>query len=150
MRRFLRRPAAGLAALLLLLSSALPLRAEDKPANEAAKAPAASAAALLPPDAVTHHKLTLGNQEIAYPAAAGTLPLRDDKGEKQADIFYVAFLRDGVADAAKRPITYAFNGGPGAASAYLHICPLGPRALHFRPPRNPPPPPHPLGHQPPP
>ena len=68
MHRFLHRPAAGLAALLLLLSLALPLRAEDKPAHEAheaAKAPAASAAQLLPPDAVTHHKLKLGNQEIA-------------------------------------------------------------------------------------
>ncbi len=133
MRRFLRRPIAGLAALLLLLAFALPLRAEDKPAHEAAKAPAASAVPLLPPDAVTHHKLKLGNQEIAYTAAAGTLPLRDDKGEKQADIFYVAFLRDGIADAAKRPITYAFNGGPGAASAYLDIGALGPRALDFGP-----------------
>ncbi|HKW53023.1 MAG TPA: alpha/beta hydrolase [Stellaceae bacterium] len=143
MRRLLHRQATGLAALLLLLFAALPLQAQEKPArqprdahetHDAAKASAPSPApapSLLPADAVTHHKLKLGNQEIAYTATAGTLPLRDDKGEKQADIFYVAFLRDGVADGAKRPITYAFNGGPGAAAAYLDIGALGPRALDF-------------------
>src|ERR1700730_2167089 len=139
MRRYRRRPVAGLAALLLLFSWTLAPRAQDKPAHptheaqEAAKAPAAAGAPGLPADAVTHHKLKLGSQEIAYTATAGLLPLRDDKGEKQADIFYVAFMRDGdgVADTAKRPITYAFNGGPGAASAYLDIGALGPRALDF-------------------
>lgn len=145
MRRFPPCPVTGLAALFLLLSAVLPLDAQDRPAHPprdgreahdthdaANKAPATQPAlSLLPADAVTHHKLRLGNQEIAYSATAGTLPLRDDKGEKQADIFYVAFLRDGVADVAKRPITYAFNGGPGAASAYLNIGALGPRALDF-------------------
>jgi carboxypeptidase C (cathepsin A) len=139
MRRFRQLSAAGLAALLLLLADASPLAAQEKPAHpprdthethDAAKATIA-AAALLPADAVTHHKLRLGGEEIAYTATAGTLPLRDDKGEKQADIFYVAFLRDGVADAARRPVTYAFNGGPGAASAYLNIGALGPRVLDF-------------------
>jgi carboxypeptidase C (cathepsin A) len=144
MRRLLHRPVTGLTALVLLLSLVLPLHAQDKRTHQprdahethdtrdAAK-PSANAAApsLLPADAVTHHKLRLGSQEIAYTATAGTLPLRDDKGEKQADIFYVAFLRDGVADVAKRPITYAFNGGPGAASAYLDIGAMGPRALDF-------------------
>ncbi|HEX7966984.1 MAG TPA: peptidase S10, partial [Stellaceae bacterium] len=114
-----RRFASTLAVLLSLLWFAAPVRAEDKPAPDAAaKHAPASPVQLLPADAVTHHKLRLGGEEIAYTATAGTLPLRDEKGEKQADIFYVAFLRDGVSDAARRPITYAFNGGPGAASAY--------------------------------
>ena len=129
-----RRLAPSLAVLLCLLWPAVPASAQNqnKPAPDAAaKQAPASPPQLLPADAVTHHKLRLGNEEIAYTATAGTLPLRDDKGEKQADIFYVAFLRDGVSDAARRPITYAFNGGPGAASAYLDIGALGPRALDF-------------------
>jgi carboxypeptidase C (cathepsin A) len=132
MRRPTRLPLTSLALLLCLLALASPLRAEDKPAPDAAaKASAASATTLLPHDAVTHHKIKLGGQEIAYTATAGTLPLRDERGEKQADIFYVAFLRDGVADPQQRPITYAFNGGPGAAATYLNLGALGPRALDF-------------------
>jgi carboxypeptidase C (cathepsin A) len=134
MPRLARPRNSSLAALLLcLVALGTAARAEDKPAAETAALPAKSAAAtpLLPHDAVTHHKIRLGGEEIAYTATAGTLPLRDDKGEKQADIFYVAFLRDGVADPGTRPITYAFNGGPGAAAAYLDLGALGPRALDF-------------------
>ncbi len=122
---------ARLALLLCLVWPTLAVRAQDKPASDAAAKHAPAAVQLLPADAVTHHKLRLGGEEIAYTATAGTLPLRDEKGEKQADIFYVAFLREGVADAGRRPVTYAFNGGPGAAAAYLNIGALGPRSLDF-------------------
>ncbi len=112
------------ALLIALLSiSASPVRADEPP-------PAAKSAIQLPADATTHHTLTLNGKTLDYTAVAGSLPLTDDKGAKQADIFYVAFFRDGV-DASKRPITYAFNGGPGAAAAYLDIGALGPRALDF-------------------
>ena len=84
------------------------------------------AAAPLPPDAVTAHRLVLADRTIGYTARAGTLSLTDDKGIKTAEIFYVAFLRDG---SAKRPITFALNGGPGAASAYLDLLATGPRIL---------------------
>jgi carboxypeptidase C (cathepsin A) len=133
MRRLTRRSLSILALLLGVLALASPLRAEDKPVSDTPAKPPAAASSALPHDAVTHHKIRLGGQDIAYTATAGTLPLRDEKGEKQADIFYVAFLREGVADAQQRPITYAFNGGPGAAAAYLDIGALGPRALDFGP-----------------
>src|SRR5579872_1267607 len=87
----------------------------------------------LPPDAVTHHEMAEGATTLAYTATAGSLPLTKAKGEKEAEIFYVAFIRDGVVDSTTRPITYAFNGGPGAASAYLDIGALGPRVLDFGP-----------------
>ena len=119
---------AGLAFLLLSpLTSAL---AEDAPQAHAQKSASNQPAQPLPADATTHHTLGIAGEEIAYTAIAGTLPLTDDKGEKQAEIFYVAFLRENV-EAADRPITYAFNGGPGAAAAYLDIGALGPRALDF-------------------
>jgi carboxypeptidase C (cathepsin A) len=132
MRRLTRLPLSSLALLFWLVTLASPLRADDKPAPDAAAKPsAASPTSLLPHDAVTHHKIKLEGQEIAYTATAGTLPLRNEKGDKEADIFYVAFLRDGVADPQQRPITYAFNGGPGAAATYLDLGALGPRALDF-------------------
>jgi carboxypeptidase C (cathepsin A) len=114
---------AILAVLLFVLPP--PLARADEPA------PAAKSALQLPADSTTHHTLALGGKTLDYTAVAGSLPLTDEKGAKQADIFYVAFFRDGVGDQSKRPITYAFNGGPGAAAAYLDIGALGPRALDF-------------------
>lgn len=124
-----RRFVPSLAAVLCLVTLAWPAARAEEPA----KPPPSPPVQLLPADSVTHHKMRRGNEEIAYTATAGSLALRDDKGEKQADVFYVAFLRDNIANPAQRPITYAFNGGPGAASAYLDIGALGPRALDFGP-----------------
>jgi len=81
---------------------------------------------------ITHHSFKVGSVEAVFTETAATLPLADDKGEKQADIFYVAYTRD---DAARetRPITFVFNGGPGSSSAYLHLGALGPRVIDFGP-----------------
>lgn len=84
------------------------------------------AAATLPPDAVTSHRLVLADRTIDYTARAGSLSLTDDKRIETAEIFYVAFLRAGDAN---RPITFALNGGPGASSAYLDLLATGPRIL---------------------
>ena len=120
-------------ACLPLLGLALPALAQDAPHHAPPEKPAAAAPALLslPADSVTHHQLKLADKELAYTATAGTLPLSDEHGEETAEIFYVSFTLDGAAEAAHRPITYVFNGGPGAASAYLDIGALGPRVLDF-------------------
>lgn len=131
----MRRLLSACSVALLALSCAL---AAPAPAEEAAKHPppekppaTAAAPQPLPADAVTQHKIALAGRELSYTATAGSLPLNSDKGEREADIFYVAFTLDGVNDKTRRPITYVFNGGPGAASAYLDIGALGPRALEF-------------------
>lgn len=87
-------------------------------------------AALLPPDSITHHTETFAGHKIAYTAHAGTLVLRDNAGKPTARVFYVAYTQDG-ADPAKRPISFFFNGGPGAATAYLHLGAAGPTVLSF-------------------
>jgi carboxypeptidase C (cathepsin A) len=84
----------------------------------------------LPADAVTGHLLSLKGRQIAYTARAGTLTLTDAEGGKTAEVFYVAYTLDGKG-AAARPITFAFNGGPGASSAYLQLGAIGPRVLDF-------------------
>jgi carboxypeptidase C (cathepsin A) len=58
----------------------------------------------------------------------GSIRLFDDKGEPQADVAYTAYRLDG-ADPAARPVTFLFNGGPGAASAFLQFGAAGPWRL---------------------
>lgn len=97
-------------------------------APAAAQQPAGGVLALLPADEVTHHTLTLGGRTLAYTATAGTIPLFDRNGERSAAVFYTAYVLDDAA-AETRPVTFVFNGGPGAASAYLQLGLAGPRAV---------------------
>jgi carboxypeptidase C (cathepsin A) len=87
-------------------------------------------AALPAADVVTSHTIKLGERELAYTATAGALGLGNDKGEKQAEVFFVAYTLNG-ANPATRAVTFVFNGGPGAGSAYLQVGALGPRILDF-------------------
>ncbi len=64
-----------------------------------------------------------------YTATAGTLPLYDGSGEQSASIFYTAYIAKDAP--ANRPIMFAFNGGPGAASAFLHLGLVGPKIVTF-------------------
>jgi len=82
----------------------------------------------LPPDSTTKQTLALPGRTLAFSATAGSIRLFDDKGEPQADIAYTAYQLDG-ADPATRPVTFLFNGGPGAASAYLQLGAAGPWRL---------------------
>ena len=82
----------------------------------------------LPPDSVTQHGLDLPGRTLRFTATAGSLPLVDPQGNVQAEIGYVAYTLNG-AEPGSRPVTFAVNGGPGAASAYLHLGVLGPWRL---------------------
>ncbi|MDQ2864942.1 MAG: peptidase S10 [Candidatus Eremiobacteraeota bacterium] len=79
---------------------------------------------------ITHHRISLGGREIAYTATAGTLILKNDKEKPEASVFYVAYTEDG-SDHNRRPVTFLYNGGPGAASVFLHMGALGPRRISF-------------------
>jgi carboxypeptidase C (cathepsin A) len=85
---------------------------------------------LLPADSVTEHTVDTPNGKLAYTATAGTLSLYDQSGERLAAVFYTAYVAKNAGGAA-RPVTFAFNGGPGAASAFLHLGLVGPRILTF-------------------
>lgn len=85
---------------------------------------------LLPADAVTEHVLKTKVGDLPYRATAGTIALRGQDGKISAKVFYTAYVaKAGV----QRPLTFAFNGGPGAASAYLHLGFAGPRIVDFGP-----------------
>jgi carboxypeptidase C (cathepsin A) len=69
---------------------------------------------------VTHHELTLAGKSLKYTATAGTLLIRDEEDKPYGSIFYVAYTLDG-ADAATRPVSFLYNGGPGSATLWLHM-----------------------------
>jgi carboxypeptidase C (cathepsin A) len=84
----------------------------------------------LPPESVTSHTINIGGQPLAFTARAGAVRLLDaNSGAAQADIAYVAFERPDAGDAAARPVTFAVNGGPGAASGFLDLGAMGPWRL---------------------
>ena len=136
---------AGFAAALLALAMLTTARAEDAPPRQehpaatpaaqksgghaaSSASPGAAEQHKLPPDSTTKQTLELPGRTLAFTATAGSIRLFDDKGEPQADIAYTAYQLDG-ADPATRPVTFLFNGGPGAASAYLQLGAAGPWRL---------------------
>jgi carboxypeptidase C (cathepsin A) len=108
------------------------------------------------PPVITEHTVNLPDgRALGYKAIAGYLLLRDTKedshaaeenekdpekqnsrtqldpakGKAKADIFFVAYILNGVTDTSTRPVTFAFNGGPGSSSVWLHVGGLGPRRV---------------------
>ncbi|SHH60003.1 S10 family peptidase [Bradyrhizobium erythrophlei] len=90
--------------------------------------PAAAEEHGLPPDSTTKQTLALPGRTLAFTATAGSIRLFNDKREPQADIAYTAYQLDGQ-DSRTRPVTFVFNGGPGASSAWLQFGNLGPWRL---------------------
>ena len=84
------------------------------------------------PPIVTHHQTTVNGTSLSYTATAGRLPIKRDDGKTEAEMFFVAYTFDGRA-AANRPLTFAFNGGPGSASVWLHMGALGPKRVVLQP-----------------
>lgn len=74
---------------------------------------------------VTQHQGTFNGQPIRYTATVSETILKDEA----ASIFSTSYVRDGVTDKARRPVIFAFNGGPGAASVWLHMGALGPKRV---------------------
>ncbi len=120
---------ARLPIILLFLLAFSPVHTEEAKPEAPHAAAVAGPASQLPQDSVTQHTITLGGRQLAYKATAGTLPATGAKGEVAAKIFYVSYT---VESANARPVTFAFNGGPGAGSAFLDLGALGPRIVPFQ------------------
>jgi len=121
-------------ALALILTGALGSAAaqeaaKEQPGRTEQRGAGKGVLRLLPTDAVTEHSIAAGKSSLAYTATAGTLAFYDQSGEHSAAVFYTAYVVKGGA--ANRPLTFVFNGGPGAASAFLHLGLVGPRILDF-------------------
>jgi carboxypeptidase C (cathepsin A) len=101
-----------------------------------------------PKPVITYGKVTIDGQKIEYTATAGKMVMKTDEGDPKAEVFFIAYTkggkedsdtgkkngdrrvsRDAAAERAKRPITFAFNGGPGSSSVWLHLGMLGPQRV---------------------
>ena len=125
-------PAARALSLLAVLAAA-PALAEEAGRGQTAQAAATQRGPegrKLPADVTTEQAITLPDgRSLAFKATAGSLPLVDENGKLQAEIAFIAYTRAPEPGGPERPVTFAVNGGPGAASAYLNIGAIGPWRL---------------------
>jgi carboxypeptidase C (cathepsin A) len=110
--------------------SAKPAEAKTE-ANEATDKEEHYDVAEVPP-VVTHHQIALNGKTLNYTATTGRLPIKRGDGKTEAEMFFVAYTLDGQ-ETARRPLTFAFNGGPGSASVWLHMGALGPKRVVLQP-----------------
>src|SRR5947209_2353600 len=110
------KPFAVVSLVLLVVLGTPDSRADEKPNGE------------LPARVATHHTMGLNEHRLDYEAVAEALPVTDGKGNATASIFTVSYLTDGE-NGSDRPVSFVFNGGPGAASVFLHLGALGPQIL---------------------
>jgi carboxypeptidase C (cathepsin A) len=82
-----------------------------------------------PEVSITKHSVTIGGKLIHYTATAGTVLLKNEKEDSVALLGFTAYIKDGETDPGNRPITFAYNGGPGSSSMWLHMGALGPRVV---------------------
>jgi carboxypeptidase C (cathepsin A) len=133
---FMRRSALALALAVGLASlnapTVLAQRAQRSaqsgaPSSEAGHSEHANPQRQLPADVTTDQTVDLSGRTLRFKATAGSIPLNNgEDGSLLAEVAYVSYVMEGDAH---RPVTFVFNGGPGAASAYLDIGALGPWRL---------------------
>ena len=129
------RRSSLLAVTLCLLALQIivrPLNAQDSPGKRSkpSQGPAGQTTAEKLPGpklSVTHHSIQIDGTKLNYTATAGDIELKDEAGKPRATMFFVAYVKDDEESKSRRPITFAFNGGPGASSIFLHLGALGPK-----------------------
>jgi carboxypeptidase C (cathepsin A) len=145
-------PASTILPLIALLAQPQAARPAGPPPDER-RPEAASTEKSKPADAkkeekeeppvVTRHEIRAGGKVLKYTATAGLMPLKNDAGDLEARVFFVAYTLDrGAAPADKRPLVFSFNGGPGSSSVWLHLGALGPKRVRMKDDGMMPPPPY--------
>jgi len=126
------RGMAGFAAAWMIVTGASFLQAQDSkpPAPAAAadtKKPESEKQPPLPAEAHTAQSMQLDGKTLNYTATVGTIPVFDQEGKKIGEVVFTSYVVEGK----DRPVTFAFNGGPGASSVYLNFGAIGPKRVKF-------------------
>ena len=148
-RGTLRAAASGLAGLLLL-GALVPASAQPRGRARTAAEPRAWAEAPEAKDgkeegpkkepeipkeisSTTSHAVEIAGRPVRYTATAGNYLLKAEDGTPKASLFFIAYVKEGEADPARRPLLFSFNGGPGSSSVWLHLGLFGPRRVAMTP-----------------
>ena len=130
----LRTPKFRLLVACALLLAAGPVLAappaKPETAADGQAAPDKPALPPLPADASVRQVTHVAGRTLNYTATVGVIPVRDAEGKKTAEVVFTAYTLDGPRD-PDRPVTFAFNGGPGASSVYLNFGAIGPKRVQF-------------------
>ena len=78
---------------------------------------------------ITNHTINIKGQSLSYTVTAGYMPIISKENKTIAQIFYISYKKNPQENIAQRPITFAFNGGPGSSSIWLHMGALGPKRV---------------------
>src|SRR5439155_3206605 len=126
-----------LSAIVILISATLASaqQSAQRPTSrpmDAQTVAATQASKLSDKLSITDHELKIGDSIIKYKSTAGYMTVKDENGKEKANFFFVAYekILEG-ADKNERPITYVFNGGPGAAAVWLHMGTAGPKRVQL-------------------
>ena len=122
------RHTASLAAAIIVFCAGSAY-ADDAPSGGAKPSTPPAPAPATATDSVTHHSGTLDGKAVEYAATAGTITLKNGKGEPTATMFYVGYTLDGDTDKAHRPVTFLYNGGPGSSTIWLRMGSFGPKRV---------------------
>ncbi len=120
-----------MARLFALLASIVLFAAAGfaQPKEEEQKHDTAEGEIPKPVQVVTHHDITINGRQIHYTATAGTFLLKSGEDKPIALIGFTAYTKDGTTSVDTRPVTFAYNGGPGSSSIWLHMGALGPKKV---------------------
>ena len=122
----LRNPSlAALLAPVVLIAAVSALAADAEPQTD----PVAEPEIPQPYSVSTRHSVEIEGRQVRYTATVGWLIMENDKDEPVARFGYTAYTLDGVDKPAERPLMFAFNGGPGSSSIWLHMGVLGPHRV---------------------
>ncbi len=123
---------APLFVALLALSTPVNAAPPENPAPAKPKEEKTEPDSVKPIEPVTRtSSVVIAGKDVPYQVTTGKLVLKNDDGKDRASIFHVSYERTDVEDKTKRPVMFAFNGGPGSSAVWLHIGVLGPKILHL-------------------
>ena len=75
--------------------------------------------------------IQIDGKRVPYRVTTGKLQLKEESGKARASVFHVSYVRTDISDLSKRPVMFAFNGGPGSSAVWLHIGVLGPKIVQL-------------------
>jgi carboxypeptidase C (cathepsin A) len=120
--------------LSLCLGSVVAEPEGEKPAASAKSGEAPKVESVVeksPTPQVRESSIEIAGEKVPYKVSVAKIQLEQDDGKPRASIFHVSYERTDVKDPARRPVMFAFNGGPGSSAVWLHLGVLGPKRIEM-------------------